>query len=118
MDKRTGNSGHKSGQVLRLHLPILHYIPTIHIHHLHHFLRHLHLLAVVEVPEVVVEVVMAGTVLIGSICCLVQAVVEVEAEVEVVEEVAIGVAAAIIPTIGMTLLRHHYPMMQACLGLR
>ena len=40
--------------------------------------------------------------------------------VEVVEEagVATGGMVAIIPTIGMTLEGHHYPMMQVCLGLQ
>ena len=70
---------------------------------------------------------MVETAAIGSICCLVQAdwqvevvaeVEEVVAEVEVVEEVAIGVAAAIIPTIGMALEGHPYPMMQVCWGLQ
>ena len=38
-------------------------------------------------------------------------------EAEVVE-VAIGGAAAIIPTIGMALEGHPYPTMKACLGLQ
>ena len=45
------------------------------------------------------------------------AVVEV-AEVAEVAVVAIGGTVAIIPTIGMTLEGHHYPMMQVCLGLQ
>ena len=77
-----------------------------------------------EGEEVMVETAAA----IGSICCLAPAdwqveevvaqVEEVVAEVEAAEEVAIGVAAAIIPTTGMTLEGHLYPMMQVCLGLQ